>query len=72
AKAKEKYERAKESQKNIEYFLDIIRSVKKVTLSAELLNSLIDRIEISDKYVVDGKTRQDVKIKYKFIYTQLL
>lgn len=73
ARTKVEYEKSIESEHSVEYFLNIIKEVKRVrTLSAELLNTLIDRIEVGEKYEVDGKKRQDIKIRYKYVGNILL
>ena len=73
ARTKVEYEKSIESEHSVEYFLNIIKEVKRVrTLSPELLNTLIDRIEVGEKYEVNGKKRQDIKIRYKYVGNILL
>lgn len=36
-------------------------------LTAEIVIELIDKIEIGEKYIIDGKTYQDIDITYRFV-----
>ena len=52
----------------VEQFADQIAEATTIKeLSAELLNRLVDRIEVSDKECVDGENVQTVRIYYKFV-----
>ena len=59
---------ADDESKNIKEFLKVVKSYTEVTeLNSEILNSLIDRIYIDERTIVDGVRRQEIRIIYKFI-----
>lgn len=59
---------ADDENKNIQEFLKIVKSYTEITeLNTEILNSLIDRIYIGERTIVDGVRSQEIKIVYKFI-----
>lgn len=63
-----------EQEKNNNGAVDFINHIKQyqgiTKLNAKIVNSLIDRIEVSEKYQDEnGKTKQKVKIYYKFVGT---
>ena len=52
----------------VEIFADHLAEATTIKeLSAELLNRLIEKIEVSEKECVDGETVQTVRIYYKFV-----
>lgn len=59
---------ADDENRNIKEFLKVVKSYTEVTeLNSEILNSLIDRIYIGERTIVDGVRRQEIRIIYKFI-----
>lgn len=59
---------AKEQNVNTDRFLQLVRSITRPeTLTSELVGSLIERVEVSDVYEVEGQKKQDVRILFNFI-----
>jgi hypothetical protein len=59
---------AKETSSNAANFVHLIKDYAGIeTLSASLLNTLIDRITATEVTIVDGERVQTIKIYYKFI-----
>ena len=57
-----------DEEKNIQEFLKVVKSYTEIEeLTPEILNSFIDRIYINDRTIVNGVSRQEIKIVYKFI-----
>jgi TolA-binding protein len=59
---------ARETSSSAANFVQLVKDYAGIeTLTAALLNTLIDRITVSDITVVDGERVQTIKIYYKFI-----
>ncbi len=57
-----------EEDKNIRQFTRLVERYTNIQeLSIELLNSLIDRIEVGEKEIINNMVTREVKIKYKFL-----
>ena len=53
---------------NLNKFITVMRQYTELTeLTPELLHSLVDRIYIGEKYRLNDKTVQEVKIVYNFV-----
>ncbi len=59
---------AADTRSNAEKFADLFLEYGEITeLSAGVLNALIDRITVSEPYVLDGRYKQDITIYYRYI-----
>ena len=65
---KEALAKADDEEKNIQAFLKIVKSYTEIDkLTVEILHSLIDKIYIGERTIVDGIRSQSIRIVYKFI-----
>lgn len=59
---------ADDENKNIQEFLKVVKSYTEITeLNTEILHSLIDKIYIGERTIVNGVRSQEIRIVYKFI-----
>ena len=64
---RDEMESKKRSESDITSWISQIKKCLSIeTLTRELVVELIDSIEISDVYEVDGEPQQDIKITYRF------
>ena len=70
-KIKEEMHEQEKNNKGTIDFINLIQQYQGITkLDAKIVNSLIDRIEVSERYQDEnGKIKQNVKIYYKFVGT---
>lgn len=59
------YQQRRENARDFTELIKKYIGIKELT--AEIVNSLIDKIEIGEKYTQDGQTYQDINIKYRFV-----
>ena len=66
----ERLARTSADNDNLTKFISAVRQYTELTeLTPELLHSLVDRIYIGEKYELNGKTVQEIKIVYNFVGT---
>lgn len=65
---RQKNENILDKEEQIDRFMEQLHMYSDIKeLDKEILNRLIDKITVSDRYQKDGKTYQNVKIDYRFV-----
>lgn len=59
------YKQTQEDARDFTALIEKYIGIKELT--AEIVIELIDKIEIGEKYIIDGKTYQDIDITYRFV-----